>query len=256
MRLFEAANDFLIARSYDPVISERTTQFNREAISAVGAILEGVSPECLDDVSLLDGDKIRAVIKHMQDLGLAKRTICGRVNTLRVFIRYLSKKGIMRNTCEEIHFNVRQNEQLTPFSTSQIKAMFNVLDPKRPLDVRTMALMMLLLDTGARISETSNLNIADINLENRTVFFRERKNSKSGIMYFGKEARMCFELYLNSVGINKDDINSPFFQEPNGNRMSVRTMQRYIEKVGKHAKVHNVRCSPHTFRHTFAINFS
>ena len=40
-----------------------------------------------------------------------------------------------------------------------------------------------------------------------------------------------------------------------GRPMSVNRVEAIIEKCGRKAGIEGVRCSPHTFRHTFAISY-
>lgn len=62
-------------------------------------------------------------------------------------------------------------------------------------------------------------------------------------------------MYMEQFGIYQWDLKQPFFQNLDGTRLKRRTIQQHIQQLGERANIQNVRCSPHTFRHTFAINF-
>ena len=105
----------------------------------------------------------------------------------------------------------------------------------------------ILYFTGLRISEFCNINISDIDFENKIVFINY-DNSKTK---FHKRKiflnDLSFVAFKNLVS-NKDiSINSYFLFHPSAN-----TIKQYIKFINKKSNIH---FSAHSFRHSFITNF-
>ncbi len=119
---------------------------------------------------------------------------------------------------------------------------------------RDRALILLLLDTGIRVTECAQIRIRDINLEDGTLFIRpvnsSRKN-KSRNLRTGQTCARAIQRYLKQrENIFKED---PLFLTIENRPMDRRSIRLALLKIGEMANVKNVY--PHRFRHTFAIQF-
>ncbi len=114
-------------------------------------------------------------------------------------------------------------------------------------NIRNLAIVDLLASSGVRISEFVNLNIEDINFEEKScVVFGKGKKMRE--VYFDGKAKLHLQEYLNS----RSDSNSALFvslykpYEKLKSRSIELMLQRLCEKNGI-SKVH-----PHKFRRTLA----
>ena len=119
---------------------------------------------------------------------------------------------------------------------------------------RDRALILLLLDTGVRVSECAQIRIEDINLDDGTIFIRpvnsSRKN-KSRVARIGQASLKAVKKYIQSRGkVFKTD---PLFLTIENRAMDRRCIRLALQNVAKLAGVANVY--PHRFRHTFAIQY-
>jgi integrase/recombinase XerD len=118
---------------------------------------------------------------------------------------------------------------------------------------RDKAIILLLLDTGLRVSECTRLRIRDIDLETGETIvrpFRKGRKSKSGVVYLGVNSRKALWRYLAERDTNGDD---PLFLSIEGKSMNRDSVRQMLDKLGKRVGIRNVH--PHRFRHTFAIQF-
>lgn len=111
--------------------------------------------------------------------------------------------------------------------------------------------MLLLLDTGLRISEAMNIRLKDIDRANSSVTVMG-KGSKERTVHFGQTVRRALSQYLERRGDLETDY---LFVTEYGDPMQQRMAQQQITRYGALAKIQGVRISPHTFRHTFAKNW-
>lgn len=114
-------------------------------------------------------------------------------------------------------------------------------------DLRTQALLEVLLSTGCRISEVYNINIGDVNGDEIIV---KGKGKKERIVYLNAKARISLENYLKS---RKDDNKALFVSEQKPhNRLKTNGMEYKIRELGRKAGVEDTH--PHRFRRTAATN--
>ncbi len=130
---------------------------------------------------------------------------------------------------------------------------------KRVTADRDLALIVLLLDCGARIGEVSRMTIGDIDLTAGTVEVRpigSGRKSKGRVLRLGKSARKYLWRYLSgrddALG-TADDKQAPLFLSCSGRALSRNAAHTLLSRIGKAAGIAGVH--PHRFRHTFAITF-
>ena len=126
---------------------------------------------------------------------------------------------------------------------------------------RDVALILFLLDTGARISEVCSLTNGDLNF---SVGMCEvmGKGKKRRTLHFVKETgtALCHYLVQRYGSMEKVKPSDPLFvnqRRTSGTYPLTRSgALQLIQRLGKTAGIEGMRCSPHTFRHAFATKFS
>jgi integrase/recombinase XerC/integrase/recombinase XerD len=138
-------------------------------------------------------------------------------------------------------------ELIKPFTTQNIEDMLTLCDNSF-LGFRNRAIILTFLDSGLRLSELANIQLNDIDFERETIRVMG-KGSKERIVRIGKQTQKAVLKYLLQ---RNDGLGCLWVTEERRplHRWGIQTM---IIRLGKRAGMVNVRCSPHTFRHTFAI---
>lgn len=119
---------------------------------------------------------------------------------------------------------------------------------------RDTAIFMLLFDTGLRVSEISQRNVADLDLDNQTVTV-VRKGGRSHVVPFGRRTATALDRYFRARSRAEPDVpivdTSPLFVGITGRgrftSAGIRWMLIYRTK-----RVGVEHLHPHQFRHTFA----
>lgn len=136
-----------------------------------------------------------------------------------------------------------------PFTIEQIKELLNQCGCSTLIGLRDRALILIFLDTGLRLSEIANIKLDDID-KNKEIIKVMGKGAKERIVRIGNNAR---EALLDYLRIREDE--NPFLWISSKNfELTARGIELRIHSLGVRAKISGVRCSPHTFRHTFATN--
>ena len=139
-----------------------------------------------------------------------------------------------------------------PFTEEQLKKLLEQPDAATFTGVRDLALMCFLLDTGCRIAECLSLTVEELDLGRRLVRVLG-KGKKERQVPFGARTRAWLERYLEKR--QRSDASPYVFVNQYGEQLTVSAMSHRIAQHGRRAGIRGVRVSPHTFRHTFSLNW-
>lgn len=112
--------------------------------------------------------------------------------------------------------------------------------------LRNKAIFEFLLCSGCRVGEVQRLNVAVVDLENRTAIVIG-KGGKIRWVNFTEKCSILLEKYISTHPNNTE----PVFLGRNNNRISIKTIQRIISELGAKAGL-LTDLTPHRLRHTFA----
>jgi integrase/recombinase XerD len=160
------------------------------------------------------------------------------------------------------------SSEIYPLSNAEIKSLLDACDKtlckgsrhqkehyqRRPTRLRDQAIILLLLDTGLRVSEMCRLTIGDVDLstgEVHIIKWGSGRKTKSRAVYIGDRAKRAAWLYLAKRG--QLQSHEPFFENINGSFMDRNGVRCLLEDLSKKAGIQ--RANPHKFRHTFAIQY-
>ena len=145
---------------------------------------------------------------------------------------------------------VDRPDDVQPFTDEQVNALLAAAK-KSMFPRRDEAIVWFMLDTGVRASELSGLRFKDLDMTARSARI-EGKGGKARSIFFGKTAAKALWQYLKEDGRVLDD---PLFLSRSGEPLNRLSLLQLMGRLGKEAQITTARCSPHTFRHTFAVSF-
>ena len=208
-----------------------------------------------------DMAKIREYLHFLQKYDYKKTTTARKIASIRTFYKFLLReKKIEVNPAENL-ISPKRPKSLPKFlQTDEIEAILNNINISSPAGYRNRAILELLWASGMRISELSNLNFSNLNLENNeiTVF---GKGAKERIILITDRAKSYLQKYIDFARtlVAKEftlppvDDNSPVFINRTGYRLQPRWVRKIInETVDKIELPKHV--TPHMFRHSFATH--
>lgn len=175
---------------------------------------------------------------------------------LRAFYNWYLRRtqAGFRNPVLDAEKPVVLQKVLETFTPEQITAMIADCDSYQDFyGVRDKAAILLLLDTGLRASECSSIKTEDINWDHQTILVANGKGSKQRIVPFANSVFVALRAYLR---VRPQDLSHTYiFVNHFGERLDRDRLRELIIRHGEHAKITGVRLSPHTFRHTFAVQY-
>lgn len=186
-------------------------------------------------------------------------TVATYFTVLRTLFRYLVRESLAEGSpLESMPKPVDRPDQIQPFTIKQLESLFIAAKSSRH-PKRDEALLKFLLDTGVRASELCSLNVCDVEIGNRRCQVLGKGN-KFRTVYFGKECTRVLWQYLKITKRPTDSLSPLFLAskwegEESECAMTRSGLLQLLHRLGDAAGVTATRCSPHTFRHTFAITF-
>ncbi len=182
---------------------------------------------------------------------LSAASRCRRTSSVKSFYNYLTVKRHLLdfNICQELDMPKRPNLLPRYLEESECERLLSVCDG--PFALRDYCILMLFMSCGMRVSELVSLNVSDIYDDHLRVV---GKGNKERMIYFAQGCREAIDDYLavrDPENIILQDRNALFISRDH-RRISVRGVQKMLDKKLLQAGLDASRYSPHKLRHTAA----
>ncbi|HEY92865.1 MAG TPA: tyrosine-type recombinase/integrase [Dehalococcoidia bacterium] len=224
-------------------------------------------PEAVTEITK---EEARQFISHLQtevtrwedhsnihdDKRLSAYSVHGYARTIKAFWSWLLAEGyITRNPMTSLKPPKTPRKVISTFSLEQIQKILNAIDKKSSHGFRNFTMILLLLDTGIRLSELINLQMNDIDFLQSFIIVKGKGN-KERVVPFGSQVRRTLRRYIMHFRPEPDSprTNELFLTE-DGLPLKSRAVQSMLLRLSKKAKMSGVRLNPHRFRHTFAKQY-
>lgn len=170
------------------------------------------------------------------------------LSTIASFMEWLSRNGYVlkygnaaKNEMADCKFGAgKQHEPLT------LKQVRDII--RKTSSPREKCMLMILAKTGARINEVRSIMLGDIDLENGTIWIRNRKGSRNGskdtIFPLDEELDQVIRTWLHFREANNEYLFVSYF----GSWLSGQHVQRLIHQAGQRINTH---ITSHQFRYFF-----
>jgi len=184
------------------------------------------------------------------------RTLHHYYGALRAFFNWVVKEGFLAvSPLTMVKVPKPKPRVIQPYSSEQIKKMLQVCEfdcqhNAKFLGSRDRAIILILLDSGLRLSELANMKLQDIDTDRGWIKVTGKGN-KERIVRIGKTAQKALWRYLMYRG--EDDKQELWLSEERRPLQSS-GIQSSINRLKKRAGINETGCV-HRFRHTFALNF-
>lgn len=207
------------------------------------------------------------ILKYVQMLskerGLKDNTVCRKLITLKMFFNFLYEQGYTDvNYYQNHHFRYKKERRLPKTlavkETSKLLSHLSNCAAKETTEfekwknIRNLALIDVLISTGIRIAEASNIALGDIIHSERTILIHG-KGRKQRLIYIS-----CNETWNNltrwlKIRKSRPTNTDKLFVNRFGEQLSIHGIE-YIYSSAKTSCGINDKSTPHYLRHTFATN--
>jgi len=197
--------------------------------------------------------------------GLKKKTLLNYHTGLSALWQWGESRGIVvRNIIRDITPPKPEIMEIQPFTEEDIKLIFASLSKTKPYYTagrreaqntlhfadRSRAMILLMLDTGVRVSELCDLKVKDVDLRNKQVTVFGKGSKERSIPISPRTAQSLWRYFTS-----KPDqlVFMPAFSTDQGLKLDRANVLKQCKRIGERAGVQD--CHPHRFRHTFAIQY-
>ena len=213
----------------------------------------------------IDRSHIRAFVRYLQvearitrsGKPLSQATIQGYVRTLKSFFSWATRGEYLdANLMTRIPIPKATVKLINTLSQEQIARLLTVCQASTSPGYRNLTIILLLLDTGIRVSKLVSIDLNDLNLSEGYIKIRRAKGNKERLVPIGSLVQRTLWKYVNHHRPQPiTDRLTKLFLSQDGLPLTKSGVQQMLRRVSRKAGITGVRCSPHTFRHTFAKNY-
>lgn len=194
---------------------------------------------------------------------LKKKTQNYYLIALRIFLKYMAKRGIESLAAERIELAKTEERHLDLITSKELERLLDAPHegikpdetPRKQLQrLRDKAMLELLFSTGLRVSELISLG-RDIDLSKDEVSIRG-KGEKIRVVFISEGAKKAVKEYLKAR-VDMDDALFINLSPPSKKADSLRLTSRSIERIVRHYATKagiSKKVTPHVLRHTFATD--
>jgi integrase/recombinase XerC len=186
--------------------------------------------------------------------GLKKTSLSRKVSAVKVFFKFLKKRGHIEGNPAQIIRNPRTGKHLPKFYT--VDEMFHFLDAlpcETWIDRRNRAVFELIYSTGVRAQEALDLDVEHVHMDGLWVLVKG-KGGKERVLPFGEKARDTIAAYLlEREGRARVKGSRVLFINSRGERLSYRGLLKIMKKHQISANLFK-NLALHGIRHSFATH--
>lgn len=190
------------------------------------------------------------------------------MSTLRTFFKYEAVHGFLNSdpTSGSASVRIPQNKTIIRLNAEEVARLILAVENSYGTNTRMQkmqkknryrdtAIIVLLLNTGIRISELVGLNIDDVDIESdEPSIYVIRKGGGSDQVYLNSNTVEALSDYINlerDQYISADDNTTALFLSNRSRRFTVRSVQKMVEKYVAIALPQRSDVHVHTFRKTY-----
>lgn len=211
----------------------------------VGALVDWLIARDVTTAGGITLELLRAYIAEHQGRGLAPKTVRHYSAAARIFCKWLTlEKLVPENPAERLAQPKVPKKNLPALTRAEVAKLLAECDRGRD-----RALLLFMLDTGTRCSETVAVNVGDVDTKTGAVTIAKGKGQKGRVVFLGVQARRYLLRYL----LDRDNaaaMDPLWLSFVTGERLTTWGVTLILKRLGERAGVH---VHPHMLRRTFAI---
>jgi site-specific recombinase XerD len=255
-RLLAEFDAYLITKNRSPLTRE---EYMRDLIlfgRFITNALENQEKQIFPELLTVDSSHINSFLMYLfGPRKLAPKTIRRKLAVLRTFYQFLKKRHHrVDNPARDFDPpDIQKNTIVKSLKTDQIRAILEtppIAGRTETQIKRDRAILETLYASGIRRAEIVALDVADVDLNARTMKVTGKGN-KQRMVFITEPAAQAIRDYLvlRPTGYNQDQA---LFLSRRRTRLSTRQLWEIVTEITRVSKAANA--SPHMFRHSFATH--
>lgn len=217
--------------------SDRTIKYYKE-------IIDKFNDNFDKSIKKITTEEIRSYLSNYKEMSTCGSTTIDNIRrVLSSFFSWLEDEDyIIKSPIRRIH------RIKTPTTVKEVLTDENLEKLRDECEnIRDLSLIELLISTGMRVGELVNLNISNLNFEDRSCIVLGKGNKEREV-YFDAKTKLHLKEYISK----RNDTNDALFvslREPH-QRLSISGIELIVRNLGVNTNINKVH--PHKFRRTLA----
>lgn len=243
-----AVSEFLLdrqARNFTP----STLRWYRRCLALLGDFLRAQGVAQVEEV---EPTHVRRFLVHLAEQGHTPGGVVTVFTGVRAFLRWYAQEYAPTdwNPLAKVQAPKRPKERLEPLSLSHFQAMLDTCTRRTFNGDRDRALLLVLLDTGVRHQELTDLTVGDVDLSSGLVVVQKGKGRKGRAVFIGNTTKRALLAYFR----HRDNLqgDAPLWVKQSGERLSKAGIRQVVRRAAQRAGLPEP--GMHAFRRAFAIN--
>lgn len=200
------------------------------------------------DPSTISSTHVRLYLLSLQARKLNPSTVNVSYRVLNTFFYWLVAEGLIdKSPMGNIKPPRIPRTTPKPFTVEDIHKLSLLASGNRFVDVRNLAMVLLFLDTGLRLSEMAKIQLQDLDFDHEIIQVMG-KGTKKRVVRMGKRTQKALLKYL----LRREDHHDCLWLNNCRQPITRDGVQCAMKKLARRAGIEGPRLGPHTFRHTFA----
>lgn len=209
----------------------------------------------LDYKSLIDKD-IQGYINSLKRKNYSINSLNRKIVSIRNFYKYLVIEIDSNILNPMINYQTIKTPKRLPkdLFKQQMKDLLNPCEKKPHIALRNQCIILLLLNTGMRVSELTNLDLIDVDLNETTIRVIGKGNKERSVFFMPSVIQYLSSYLLDArEKLLKGKKSEAFFIGSKGSRITSRAIEYILNDRASKANP-PFKVTPHMLRHTFATN--
>ena len=203
------------------------------------------------DIKKFDLSHIDIYLSELKDDGYKVTSIRRKIVSLRQYNEFLSRTKGVKDIMAQYELPKTEKKLPQVLSLEEIVQVIQSIDDSNPAGTRNKAMMLLLINTGMRISELVHLEINDINHSASNVRVIGKGNKERLIPLDQETCHYVYSYMQDERSFFNKKNNLWLFQMNDGRRISRENFYNILQKLVLDSGVRE-HFTPHMLRHTFA----
>jgi len=215
------------------------------------------------DMAAVDDKTILAFLDSLEkDRGNLPRTRNQRLAAIKSFYRYLAlQEPTLMDACKRIcaiRAKKAEHKIIEPLTEEEVKAILEAVPSDTHWHQRDHALILLMYNTGARVQELANLNVADLKIDRVAQIKLKGKGGKERITPLWDETVEALQGWLDArkrAGISEPHLFVNAHRRQISRFGIAHILAKYTARAAETCpSLRDKNVTPHTFRHTTALH--
>jgi integrase/recombinase XerD len=196
---------------------------------------------------------LRRFILFLSERGHNPGGVANIYGTLKAFLNWFQVEYTPKdwqNPLQKVKNPKRGEELQDPIQLEDVRALLATCEPRTFSGDRDKAIILLLLDSGVRFQELTDLTVGDVDMSTGAILVRKGKGGKTRTTFIGAKTRRALLVYFRHRGQLQD--HDPLWAIPTGGKLSRAGLREVIRRRAREAGIKAP--GMHDFRRAFAIN--